>query len=325
MAVFREAQIHSFLSEHRWLAGVETVQFLAAGEYNENYRVDAAGDSFVFRINHGTQLDQADQITYEFNALAAVAASKRTPIPLRVCSSDPRFPHGALLMTYIRGGTFDYAEHSTQAAELFARIHELPTSPDLIVQANPVGDIVAECNRLLDRFPEHPLPEAGRRIREYREHVVSLQDEYGHLFEEEQLCTVNTEVNSGNFIVDKQSDPPRVWLVDWEKAVSSYRYQDLGHFLVPTTTLWKSEFRFDPSSRRAFLNAYANALSNPPRFERLDRLTWVLEQTILLRALSWCYMAYVEYTQQERALRNEQTFARIRSYLRSADELLAQP
>jgi hypothetical protein len=51
--------------------------------------------------------------------------------------------------------------------------------------------------------------------------------------------------------------------------------------------------------------------------------TKILERTILLRALSWCFMAYYEYTQVERKLRNPDTFEKIRDYLNDIEPLLA--
>lgn len=297
-----------------------SVEFLAAGEYNENYVVHTESGSYVFRVNHGTQLGLANQIGYEFDVLTAVSTSGHTPLPLAWCRTHRDFPNGALLMSYLDGGRFEYQRDMTEAARVFAKIHQLPLSSRLIVQANPILDIVAECRRLISRYDPHPLPAAGAKISEYLDQVQRLGRESAREFVAEPLCIVNTEVNSGNFIVAASRD---VYLVDWEKAVVSARYQDLGHFLVPTTTLWKSNYRFDRTDRHAFLTAYHEALDDPPEFERLDRLTDLLERTILLRAYSWCFMAYVEYTDHARALRDEHTFGRITYYLEHIDEFLA--
>ncbi|MFW6313218.1 MAG: aminoglycoside phosphotransferase family protein, partial [Spirochaetota bacterium] len=104
--------------------------------------------------------------------------------------------------------------------------------------------------------------------------------------------------------------------------VASYRYQDLGHFLVPTTTLWKTDFRFDPSTRRRFLQDYHEAAAPPVGLDELDERTSLLEKTILLRAYSWVYMAYVEYTSGARSLTNSETFATIQRYLSEIDDFL---
>jgi hypothetical protein len=50
--------------------------------------------------------------------------------------------------------------------------------------------------------------------------------------------------------------------------------------------------------------------------------TRVLERTILLRALSWCHMAFYEYTRGGRALRDARTFERVRRYLCEIDAFL---
>ena len=81
---FSAESIPDFLVENRWLDSVDSVEFLAAGEYNENYRVYSGDSSFVFRINHGSQIGQKEQIVYEYKVLEAVCRSQRTPRPLMV-------------------------------------------------------------------------------------------------------------------------------------------------------------------------------------------------------------------------------------------------
>jgi thiamine kinase-like enzyme len=122
---------------------------------------------------------------------------------------------------------------------------------------------------------------------------------------------VNTEVNSGNFLIS----PDRACLVDWEKAVVSCRYQDLGHFMVPTTTLWKTDILLTPTDKHTFLQTYHQHACPDMPFTDLMEKTRVMEQTILLRALSWCFMAWYEYTQTDRPIRNPDTFAKIEQYL----------
>ena len=131
----------------------------------------------------------------------------------------------------------------------------------------------------------------------------------GALFADEALCIVNTEVNSGNFLISEKG----AYLVDWEKAVVSFRYQDLGHFLIPTTTLWKSDTRLSQAEKNRFLVTYHNETGLD--LEALVHKTRVLEKAITLRALSWCFMAYYEYTQTNRPLQNWETFAKIKQYL----------
>jgi len=317
--------IHEFLTREKWVSKGYEIDFLAAGEYNENYRIRTDHDEFVFRINHGTQLGLEDQSTYEFQVLGAVYPSGATPRPLKLNPADPLFPRGAMLMEYIPGIRFDYERDWAAAARLFASIHRLPPSDRLIRQENPVADLVAESLTLLHRHSPHPLAKTGSLIRDYAEHIAEIGRSADPEMRDEPLCIVNTEVNSGNFISPAPgSADARLKLVDWEKAVVSCRYQDLGHFLVPTTTLWKSEYRFSQQTRRAFLQEYSTAAQPAVHIDELDRRTDILERTIVLRALCWCYMAYFEYTTSNRSLQNADTFERIVFYLDNASSFMGR-
>ena len=145
----------------------------------------------------------------------------------------------------------------------------------------------------------------------YADLVGASAQEISARYADESPCVVNTEVNSGNFIVNDG----KAFLVDWEKAVISHRYQDLAHFLVPTTTLWKSEFRYTDEARTRFLDRYRVYAQQPLSLAELSHRSALMERIILLRALSWCYMAYFEYSAGERTLTNQDTFRRIRHYL----------
>jgi hypothetical protein len=317
-------RIRRYLSLMGWIDGVEDICFLAAGEYNKNFLVKTANRSYVFRINHGSQLELDNQAEYEYKVLCSVAPSGVTPRPYRF-SIGPEvgecdLGNGVLLMDFLPGGAFEYRRDWKKAAIVFAAVHTLPVKTQttnggvagkLIHQVDPVFDIAAESLSLLHRYPDHPLRDQQKRLLEYHGRVLGLADETRDQFTEDRLCIVNTEVNSGNFIVDKDL----CFLVDWEKAVVSYRYQDLGHFLVPTTTLWKTSFTFSEAQRMDFLREYALRSDIKLPLPELSQLTRILEQTILLRALSWSYMAYYEYVQNERKLKNNDTFSTIKSYM----------
>jgi thiamine kinase-like enzyme len=309
--------VADYLTGQGHFTGPVDVRFLAAGEYNENYLARSGdGSVYVFRINHGSQLGLDRQIEYEFNVLQAVAPSGVTPEPHFVDPEPIGLPGGALLMDYLPGAPLDYRRDLDKAAAIFARIHALAPVEGLVVQKNPVADIAAESLGLIQRHPDHPMTDVRDRLLNYHQTVLDLFEQTRELFESEPLVIVNTEVNSGNFLISESG----AYLVDWEKAVVSQRYQDLGHFLVPTTTLWKTDVILQPEEKRRFLSFYRKELEArtgraAPDLTDLVRKTDILEQTILLRALSWCFMAYYEYTQTNRTIRNEDTFAKIRQYL----------
>ena len=309
----------------------------------------------VFRINHGSQLGlENKQIAYEFRVLELLCHTNVTPTPYAVaspslpiiddsdCSSMFRantppatsFGNGVLTMAHLQGGPLQYEQHTEIAAQIFAATHSCPVPENhgLIVQADPVGDIVAECDGLLSRFADHPRKDVHRILCNYRDKVAHMGEEALPLFTAEPMVIANTEVNSGNFCIprnsnDKEHGGAAGGLVDWEKAVVTCRYQDLGHFLTPTTTLWKTDYTYTEEGRRHFLSAYRKALlshmettgasdiHNVPDIEELLFKTNILERTILLRGLSWCYMAWHEYTTADRQLRHTDTFQVIERYL----------
>lgn len=294
------------------------VTFLAAGEYNENYLVKSSQGSFVFRINHGSQLDLDNQIEYEFQVLEALSDSGVTPSPLYY-STNPGsdlLGKGVLLMEFLPGKPLDYERDAGEAARILAQVHAQPVGRSLLIQSDSVRDIARESLGLIERYPgNHPMESKRAILLDYHETVLALAQETEALFAAEPLVIVNTEVNSHNFIMDHTPAGKRGFLVDWEKAVVSCRYQDLGHFLVPTTTLWKTNKRYSSREKEAFLREYLKRTGLDYDMEEMVYKTNVLERTILLRALSWCFMAFYEYTKQDRALTNETTFRKINQYL----------
>ncbi|MDZ7666222.1 MAG: phosphotransferase [Desulfotignum sp.] len=305
-------QIQQFLTDTGWVSPPFSVTFLAAGEYNANYLMASGARQYVLRINHGSQLGLGDdQIAYEYQVLTALADSGVTPKPLACHPRPDPLGGGALLMEFIPGEPLDYCRDLEKAAHVFARIHTVPVPDSLIVQADPVTAIAQESHGLLHRFADHPLKKEQEQILSYHDTVQALAKETRPLFEAEPLCLVNTEVNSGNFLIS----PDRACLVDWEKAVISCRYQDLGHFMVPTTTLWKTDTVLSREDRHLFLACYHQQACPDIPLDEVVEKSRVMEKTILLRALSWCFMAWYEYTQTDRPIQNPDTFAKIQQYL----------
>src|SRR6056297_66293 len=101
-------RIQTYLEKSGWVEHPERISFLAAGEYNENYLIEAGDGRYVFRINHGSQLGLSDQIGYEFKVLSALAESGVTPRPFAVDSGPNVFGSGVLLMEYVPGVPLDY-------------------------------------------------------------------------------------------------------------------------------------------------------------------------------------------------------------------------
>jgi aminoglycoside phosphotransferase (APT) family kinase protein len=313
-----EELIRSFLLDQGWVRGEPAVSFLAAGEYNQNFLVRCGGKRLVFRVNRGSQLGLGDQIGYEFRVLRCVAPSGVTPRPLRVHPAPTPFGGGVMLMEWLPGTPLVYERDLGSAADVFARIHALPPCPDLLRQEDPVAAVAAESLGLIERYPGHALGRERGTLLGYHERIVRLGQDNRALFAADRPCVVNTEVNSGNFLVG----PAGAFLVDWEKAVVSSRHQDLGHFLAPTTTLWRTDTVIDAARRHDFLAAYHASLGDAPPLEALESLCAVMERAVILRGLSWCFMAHHEYAHGMKALTDETTRAKIGLYMRDMERII---
>lgn len=283
---------------------------LGQGEYNVNYTFDHPdGRKLVLRINRGSQMHLADQIGYEFSALKVLEPSGRTP---RAIFCDPSMH--CLVMEHLPGRPLRYETDMEIAAEIFADIHALPPAQGLLEPKNPLTAIIDECRQMVEHYYtwNKADPEVVRLL-ETLEREISSKD----LTTPAGLrkCIVNTEVNSGNFLINPGGSS---YLIDWEKPLISEPAQDLGHFLVPTTTFWKTDVILAPGEIRHFVRCYERAVAG--RFETAsltERLPLYFTVTCL-RGVTWCAMAYREYCQPGRAITNPDTFEKLRAYLEPA-------
>ena len=117
--------------------------------------------------------------------------------------------------------------------------------------------ILEECEAMVKTYMESDLgdEQKKRRIRSLLDQgwkaVKSLKSDIPY------HCCINTELNSTNFLVnDRDDNEKEAYLVDWEKPLYGDPAQDLGHFLAPTTTFWKTDVILDQEQMDAFLDTY---------------------------------------------------------------------
>ena len=302
-------QSRDFLAPLGLEAGTKLdLQLLGQGEYNSNYIFchPRTGEKLVLRLNRGSQMHLPDQIGYEFSALRALETSGRTP---RALACYPE--QNCLVMEYLPGRALRYETDLEIAAEIFADIHALPAG-DLLEPANPLEAILEECREMVAHYYEWDRAEPTVvRLLETLEKEISARD----LSAPAGLrkCMVNTEVNSGNFLINPGA---RSYLVDWEKPLISEPAQDLGHFLVPTTTFWKTDVILQPEQIRHFVRCYERAVAGRFETESLQERLPLYFTVTCLRGVTWCAMAYREYCQPGRAITNADTFRKIQEYLK---------
>jgi thiamine kinase-like enzyme len=313
-------RIQHFLQKEGWLVEPVSCEFLKAGEYNENYIVKSSGKKYVFRINHGSQLGLQNQIEYEYRVLKALQNSDVTARPFYYKLADNAWlaGNGVMLLEYLPGRPLSYTSDLKDAAFIFSCIHSQPKTDHFIIQAEPIKDIASESYNMLNKYPNHPLNNHYKKLLLFRDEILLLWDKYQQNFYDEEMVIVNTEVNSHNFLINDH----RSYLIDWEKALISYRYQDLGHFICPTTTMWKQNYLMSEKEKKEFVMHYKSCIHAPIDFDELWLKTKLLEKTIILRGLSWCFMAYYEYTQESRKIRNNDTFSKIKEYMENLDDII---
>jgi len=294
---------------------------LAQGEYNLNYTVRQGNRRWVLRVNIGSQIQREDQIVYEYDALRLLISSGVTPVPFAVDDSRSHLPYGVLAMSFLPGGRMDYTRDLEDAARLFARIHTLDIpagGSHLIAEERPLTMTYHECARLLPVYLESELADPG--LRDYLADVLTWAAEARHaeayFVADPWPCIINTEVNSGNFIADREEG--RLYLVDWEKPLYGDPSQDLSHFCAPMTTLWKTDYRMTPDAKRRFIKTYKGGIRDAHLRDTIDDRVRLRDPFNYLRGISWSAMAWVSYQTGEHAVRNADTFRKVTDYLNLA-------
>lgn len=313
---------------------------LAQGECNVNYWFDAPehalaqlearggvrSDRLILRVNHVSQMHLSNQIAYEFGALDALEACGRTPRTLWCDASCRLVPWGVGVEEFLPGRPLAYETDLAQAARILADVHALDVPEaaraTLVCPENPLLAIAQECREMFETYRTW-----ARAERHVLTRVDAMMARAFALAEGEgthgtrggatrRRCIVNTELNSRNFLIGRVDEAS--YLVDWEKPLLGVPEQDLAHFLVPTTTNWKTDTVLTRAQRDSFLAAYEQAVAGRFPTEGLrERLDAFLTVTCL-RGITWCAMACVGYTEGDAALRNADTFAKIQQFLSPA-------
>ena len=131
-------------------------------------------------------------------------------------------------------------------------------------------------------------------------------------------CCINTELNSTNFLINGKGGPN--YLIDWEKPLYGDPAQDIGHFLAPTTTFWKTDVILAREEMDAFIDTYIRAVDGRFDTEGLRDRIHIYIPITCLRGVTWCAMAWVQYQQPDKLIFNESTYRKLEAYL--SDEFL---
>lgn len=310
----------------------EEYSLLAQGEYNVNYRFThpLSGRRLLLRVNCGSQMHLDDQIGYEYRALEMLAPSGRTPEVFYVDGSRRYLDHGVLVMEELPGRPLDYRYDMKRAAAILADIHStsvpeqmIPAEGDssgrsaLICPDDPLRAILDECEDMFRVYMDAEIADPAKKAR-IRE-LLDLAWDYREAHNMERSpysCCINTELNNTNFLISETDERGASdYLIDWEKPLYGDPAQDLGHFLAPTTTFWKTDVILQADEMDAFVGEYLRRASGRFNTEGIRERTGLFTAVTCLRGVTWCAMAWVEYRQPGRALVNKSTMLKLDRYL----------
>lgn len=309
----------SGVKSYLFVNGQVQVEFLAQGEYNLNFLLRTSRENFVLRINTASQMRLDHQIVYEYQSLGLLNRSGVTPRPYFFDDNRENIPYGLLVMEYLAGEPLDYRFDLQKGAETFARIHGLQYKNGetnfLLKNNGPFSGIYEEAVDLLQKY--FACPQADFQIQRLLEKVLlkaeEKKKEERYLLNEPWLTVINTEVNSHNFIVNRERGTCH--LIDWEKPIFGEPAQDLSMFLISTTTMWKRNYILTSEEKQIFIRQYLSKLPDCPHKNTLRARIEMFTFFNYLRAISWCAMAWTEYIKDERELVNRDTFDKIKKYL----------
>jgi thiamine kinase-like enzyme len=295
-----------------------TVTPLAQGEYNLNYLIASGSTKLVFRVNIGTQINRDDQIVYEYRALDLLKQSGVTPRPHFVDDTRRFFDRGILIMEFLPGEALDYDRDLKPAAGAFASIHQIKVPPEnnhLIREDAPLSLIFEECCGLLQHYVDSNLadPDIRQYLIELKAWAETTRKNEMYYQQDPWPCIVNTEVNSGNFIVNREENT--IHLVDWEMPRWGDPSQDLSHFCSPLTTLWKTDWRMSPDQKKIFLKTYCRHIKDRHLQETLEERVRLRDPFVYLRGISWSAMGWVAYQTEFSGMKNPDTWAKLQQYM----------
>ena len=295
------------------------LRLLAQGEYNVNYTVwDGERQlPFLVRVNTASQMELDDQIGYEMGALRVLEPCGRTPRAYFADGSRRSFPFGVGIEELLPGRPLDYGCDLGRAVEALACVHTVPVPAGcaLMRPERPLRAMLDECAAMWRVYAGWAGADGAvvERVEAMACRARALAEAAGD--GAPVRCIVNTELNSGNFLVN---DEAPTYIVDWEKPLVADPVQDLAHLLSPTTTFWKTDVLLSRDQMRECLEAYVRAVDGRLEVAGLSERFDVYLTLTCLRGVTWCAMAKVGYAEGTHAAANESTAKKLDAYLSAA-------
>ncbi len=293
---------------------------LAKGETHLNYLVRQGSIQWVLRISTGSQygFSKQVQIAYEFQTLSFLEPLRIAPKPYFIDNSLREIPFGLLGMQYLPGRHLDYRKDLTGAARLFSIYHQIQTDSKpgfLITEEKPLSLAFERSQQKLQVYFQSDVanPTLVSYLKEVLKWAEQTKSQEIYFLQDPWHTIINTEVNSSNWIINRKADS--IHLVDWEKQLWGDPSRDLSHFLVPTTTLWKSNYRITEEDRNQFITAYKSEIRVTHLRDTIEERICLHDPFNCLRAIAWCAKTQAEYSLGRKLITNQDTIKTISRYL----------
>lgn len=281
---------------------VKDCSLLGAGEYNINF----VYNDKVFRINTASQLNLADkQLEYEYLSLKSLQDSNVTPKVYSYLEKGKILNLGILSMEFLKGRELDYDTDMHKAAFLLSTVHNYPIKSNHFIKSKrPFKSMYDEflCMYSFYKRWEYKNNNTASKIESFIK--KAFDSDISETLR--NPCIINTELNNRNFIIGETNS----YIIDWEKPVIGEAEQDVAHFLVPTTTNWKTDIILSDYDIKCFVDEY----------EKYRKINYAKLKKYMMfnviRGITWCSMAKVEYS-KDRAIKNSETIYKIDKFLSS--------
>ena len=287
--------------------GYNNIKLLGAGEYNINFTFNEGDLKKVLRINMKSQMNLENQIEYEYETLQLLKDSGVTPKPYDLVTTTNLLPYKYLTMEFLKGRPLNYKTDMKIGAYLLSTVHNTKYGENNLINAsNPFQLMFDECKQMAGEYLawDKADEKVSSYINRFLEKCLTLIPEKYSIA---NPCIINTELNSGNFLIGEGKEDS--YVIDWEKALIGECEQDLAHFLAPTTTFWKTDIILSETEINEFLETYGNYRNfDRKRFERYLIFN-------CLRGVTWCSMAFRQYSENDKMLMDDTTFKKIASYI----------
>lgn len=277
----------------------DEIELLGAGEYNINFKFGGE----VIRLNIASQMNLGKkQIAYEFGALEELETSGVTPKPIKYFENGKYIQFPFMTMEFVEGRPLEYYKDFDIASQMLAKIHSVDTNnSNLIFSNKPFLTMLKECESMFSVYKSWGKKDVDTEKR--IDSILSIVKKSGVDERVDNPSIINTELNNRNFIIGKNSK-----IIDWEKPLIGEAEQDLAHFLVPTTTNWKTDVIFSKKDMMDFVAIYEKY-----RAVNYKKLNKYLRFNIL-RGMTWCSMAKVHY-EKEGTFKHSETYKKINKFL----------